>query len=205
MPNDQLLPLGDAGDAIDFAVGHCGPEEAIAFLDDWRADRAGEWPGYVSWLETQNRCAAISRATPPSVIEHDVDGDGKPMEPVKYLAPSDEQEVERALADPNAVHINMLRGGIAKPSARQIWHIYGKELADEMPEEICATLSAMQDNGAIELREALRPFQTIAKHCAGEPDDTVLYTHQGWMGDYPLTIGDFRRIDALLSIQEGGR
>lgn len=32
-----------------------------------------------------------------------------------------------ALTDPNAVHVNMLRGGIAKPSIAQIIHIYGEE------------------------------------------------------------------------------
>lgn len=46
---------GSAGDAIDFALGHCGPDEAFAFLDDWRADRANEWPGYVKWLSAQYR------------------------------------------------------------------------------------------------------------------------------------------------------
>src|SRR5690606_679502 len=33
----------------------CGPDEAFAFLDDWRADRANEWPGYVKWLSAQYR------------------------------------------------------------------------------------------------------------------------------------------------------
>jgi hypothetical protein len=35
-------------------------------------------------------------------------------------------EVE-ALKDPNVVHVNMLRGGIARPSLAQIIHIYGEE------------------------------------------------------------------------------
>lgn len=35
-------------------------------------------------------------------------------------------EVE-ALKDPNVVHVNMLRGGIAKPSIAQIIHIYGED------------------------------------------------------------------------------
>lgn len=42
--------------------------------------------------------------------------------------PVDETDRLRiALADPNAVHVNMLRGGIAKPSIAQIIHIYGEE------------------------------------------------------------------------------
>ncbi len=40
------------------------------------------------------------------------------------------------LKDPHMVHVNMLRGTIAKPSARSIWHIYGQSLAHEMPTEI---------------------------------------------------------------------
>lgn len=35
-------------------------------------------------------------------------------------------EVE-ALKDPNVVHVNMLRGGIAQPSIAQIIHIYGED------------------------------------------------------------------------------
>ena len=34
-----------------------------------------------------------------------------------------------ALSDPNAVHINMLRGSIARPTIAQIIHVYG---ADEL-------------------------------------------------------------------------
>ena len=43
----------------------------------------------------------------------------------------------RLLQDPNAVHINMLRGSIAKPSVGQIIHLYGREtlLAALEPEE----------------------------------------------------------------------
>ena len=59
-------PQGDAGDAIDFAVGHCAPDEAVAFLDDWRSDRTDEWPGYVKWLATQRRGAAEAKARTPS-------------------------------------------------------------------------------------------------------------------------------------------
>lgn len=33
----------------------------------------------------------------------------------------------QALADPNVVHVNMLRGTIARPSLAQIIHIYGAD------------------------------------------------------------------------------
>lgn len=52
------------------------------------------------------------------------------------------------------------------------------------------------------LRDALEPFARIDNHCKGEPDETVLYTHQGLMGDYPLTIGDFRKARTALGERE---
>jgi len=36
--------------------------------------------------------------------------------------------MKEALADPNAVHVNLLHGSIARPSAQQSVHIYGEEL-----------------------------------------------------------------------------
>lgn len=59
----EARPQGGAGDAIDFAADHCEPEEAIAFLNDWRSDLADErWPGYMKWLNFQRKCAAESKA-----------------------------------------------------------------------------------------------------------------------------------------------
>lgn len=42
-------------------------------------------------------------------------------------APMVQEGFREALADPNVVHVNMLRGGIAKPSIAQIIHIYGED------------------------------------------------------------------------------
>jgi hypothetical protein len=71
--------------------------------------------------------------TPPLVAEARAfaadwsKGPGEARELIERLA--DELErVERVLADPMAVHVNMLRGSIAKPSAAAIRHVYGKEL-----------------------------------------------------------------------------
>jgi hypothetical protein len=44
-------------------------------------------------------------------------------------------DLREVLADPAAVHVNMLRGGIAKPTVAQIWHLYGAELLAAMPAE----------------------------------------------------------------------
>ena len=55
------------------------------------------------------------------------------------------EEVERLRAvmqDSAAVHLNMLRGGIAKPSVPNIWHLYGVEaLLAEAPEEALSSSS----------------------------------------------------------------
>lgn len=41
------------------------------------------------------------------------------------------------LSDPDAVHLNMLRGSIAKPSPAQIGHLYRGEDAVEVVAEVC--------------------------------------------------------------------
>jgi hypothetical protein len=42
--------------------------------------------------------------------------------------PVDETErLREVIADPNAVHVNMLRGSIAKPSIAQFIHLYGED------------------------------------------------------------------------------
>ena len=38
-----------------------------------------------------------------------------------------ETDILKLLSDPNAVHRNLLRGAIARPSASQIIHLYGAE------------------------------------------------------------------------------
>jgi hypothetical protein len=53
---------------------------------------------------------------------------------------SERDEWKAVLADPVAVHLNMLRGGIAKPSIRNIIHLYG---ADELR-------AALNDKGSAE-------------------------------------------------------
>lgn len=41
------------------------------------------------------------------------------------LGPEENLKLRAVLADPIAVHLNMLRGGIAKPSVANIIHLYG--------------------------------------------------------------------------------
>jgi hypothetical protein len=66
-------------------------------------------------------------------------------------APAGDQ-VESALRDPATVHINMLRGGIAKPTPAQIGHLYRgdeaaeviREVARQNPDAARAVIAAMQ-------------------------------------------------------------
>ena len=54
-------PLGDAGDAIDYALGHIPDQtEAMTFLDKWREGDVNEWPEYFTWLERQYRTSPSS-------------------------------------------------------------------------------------------------------------------------------------------------
>ena len=46
---------------------------------------------------------------------------------IEALTAENERLLE-AMKDPNVVHVNMLRGGIAKPSVGQILHIYGEDV-----------------------------------------------------------------------------
>lgn len=58
-----------------------------------------------------------------------------------------------ALEDPNAVHVNMLRGSIAKPSIAQIIHIYGKD----------AILAALAGQGTTLDRQTVEHCAKIAE------------------------------------------
>lgn len=58
-------PNGDAGDAIDYALGHIArPDEMRDFLEDWRDGRFIEdWRGYIEWLQVQRDGASEARNT----------------------------------------------------------------------------------------------------------------------------------------------
>ena len=73
------------------------------------------------------------------------------------------EALREVLADPQAVHLNMLRGGIAKPSPVNIWHIYGKELLDAMPDEYRGDTEALRAENA-----KLRDFVEDAAGYTGE-------------------------------------
>lgn len=62
-------------------------------------------------------------------------------------------EIERLQSDPNAVHLNLLRGGLAKPSVDQIRHVY-PELRDEFE---------AQQAEIDRLREALRKLHAWSR------------------------------------------
>lgn len=84
------------------------------------------------------------------------------------------------LRDPATVHVNMLRGGIAKPSPTNIWHIYGRELLADMPKEYAAEEKAKlferlrtPSEGMIEAGKAIGRYEGHHVYCRHIEDDTV--------------------------------
>ena len=76
-------------------------------------------------------------------------------------------ELERqiaALKDPAAVHVNMLRGGIAKPTWEQIKHIYPAEVAElEKREADLAEKLRHRDNMLAEAEVFIRDISSPAR------------------------------------------
>lgn len=94
------------------------------------------------------------------------------------------------LRDPATVHVNMLRGGIAKPSPTNIWHIYGRELLVAMPKEYVAEEKAR-------LLEALRACAPIArtdvvKPVNGKPPYSVVI-----FKEFRVPFGEIHDIDEV--------
>jgi len=62
MSADEKIELGDAGDALDWALDHLDDSfERTDFLESWRLGDVVEWPGYSRWLERQRKGAAEAR------------------------------------------------------------------------------------------------------------------------------------------------
>jgi hypothetical protein len=59
----EMSPNGDAGDAIDFALGHIArPDDMRDFLEDWRDGRFIEdWQSYMEWLQVQRDGASLAK------------------------------------------------------------------------------------------------------------------------------------------------
>lgn len=93
-------------------------------------------------------------------------------------------EIE-ALKDPNVVHVNMLRGGIAKPSHAQIWHIYGAALAQDMPDDVRSTFAPSRDEEGSVDREAIQIIRGSANsHCFDDQilvgDECIAFASEPW-------------------------
>jgi len=119
--------------------------------------------------------------------------------------------VRALLADPNAVHLNMLRGTIAKPSVEQIAHIYGRlRLLIQEPETgwrkiesfsaderarlwpIAETL-AMMDGNAFFVMKGKYQSEHVASYL---PEASALYEANGgdagWAGEAILATPGHR-------------
>jgi hypothetical protein len=59
--------IGDAGDALDFALDHIDDTwSRTDFLESWREGDLAEWPEYTRWLEVQRQGALRNLAPNPS-------------------------------------------------------------------------------------------------------------------------------------------
>lgn len=72
------------------------------------------------------------------------------------------RNVEYDLADPIAVHANMLRGTIAKPTVEQIIHLYGREAFQPMIDAAVAKENARAERLEAALTLAANRLQSCA-------------------------------------------
>ena len=137
-------PTGDES-KCDLCVGKCrGHSLGSEWVPEigsraWKEQQPdGDVEGLVGWLEK----AAMDLAG--HEIEEQIPICLKLSEAAARITADQARiaELEGNLTDPQAVHVNMLRGGIAKPSPANIWHIYGRELLDAMPDELRQALGA---------------------------------------------------------------
>jgi hypothetical protein len=103
---------------------HGGDPEAVATEehDSW------EGPLWTVFVEDANAIIALRPTLEDGVVAADV---------------------WKVLQNPNALHLNMLRGGVAMPSPAQIWHIYGAALAEAMPDDFRAMIAASPNDETV--------------------------------------------------------
>ena len=76
--------------------------------------------------------AEKKRAELPHIVQvHEYDHDTSVLADYIYEMEAAIKHIEQMLLDRNNVHVLMLRGDIARPSVRQIRHIYQKELDED--------------------------------------------------------------------------
>jgi hypothetical protein len=81
-------------------------------------------------------------------------------------------ELEAGLLDPVAVHLNMLRGGIAKPSWAQIEHLYPDETAATRA-DITRLEAALAGARVAALDEALNACLNFRNHGGGSDAEKI--------------------------------
>lgn len=126
------------------------------------------------------------------------------------------------VTDPNAVHVNMLRGTIAKPSVAQIKHLYGDAIADpaeltRLREEneqyresareqlvvVNTASSRIEELEAVvvKLREALKRFAEVAEWDIGDNEsdsDTYHPMDPRYSVSGNISIGHLRRAHEVM-------
>lgn len=104
-------------------------------------------------------------------------------------AEAERDEMRAVLSDPSAVHINMLRGGIAKPSVANIIHLYGDQV-------LCA--AEERDR----YKAALEPFADAAEDL--NVSDDALWSIWERPEAMNITVGHLRAAAQALSRDGGG-
>lgn len=93
------------------------------------------------------------------------------------------QPIRDVLKDPTAVHLNMLRGGIAKPSPTNIGHLYrGEEAAEVVREVMRQNPDAFPPTKAPsreEVIEAIWMNSPVAYEDAGDAADAIITLFKG--------------------------
>ena len=85
------------------------------------------------------------------------------------------------LQDPNAVHVNMLRGAIAKPTWKQIKHLYAAEV--EADEAAIIRLTRDLDDAKAEARNFQEILDSRPAINAGLPESYIRWSQSIYSGD----------------------
>lgn len=117
-PSNPVAPLSDV-------ERHDIYERGIADACIWLRDQQHKNPPGSLWHAASilaDRMNVALLPAPKSVSPSPTDPREEMREALDELA-----QIKAVIADPAAVHLNMLRGSIAKPSLRSLLHLYGEE------------------------------------------------------------------------------
>ncbi|MEJ7933468.1 hypothetical protein WG907_04250 [Sphingobium sp. AN558] len=112
-----------------------------------------------------------------------------------YAHPAGDDGIKAALADPVAVHANMLRGTIARPDVRSMIHIYGETaVRNALPavegEAVAWMYEAVTGSGAVTFYKTRSEYMARQSPPHGEWTETPLYAHPAPASDVREALSD---------------